>query len=256
MTDEKKSPEDATDATSTETAADSTQDTAPSAVNSDAKEGVTEASESTGETVKQDEAPALSGDAARIAELEAKLAAAEADAKNNHSRTLRVAADFENHRKRTLREIEDAKRTGSQSALNKLLPVFDNLERATGHIDTTSDAKSIADGLRMVMKQFTEALGKLGIVRVDSLEKPFDPMVHESIQYDYHPTIAAGLITQELQAGYRQGDALLRPALVVVSKGPNPEPTEEAAPETAATSTEAASNADKGDTEAPNDDAN
>lgn len=170
---------------------------------------------------------------ARVKELEAKLAAAEADAKNHHARTLRVAADFENHRKRSAREVDEARRTGAQSALGKLLPVFDNLERATSHMDATSDAKSMADGLRMVMKQFGEALGKLGIERVEAVGRPFDPTVHESIQYEHHDTIAAGLVSKELQAGYRQGDSLLRPALVVVSKGPEPASSETAPEEPA-----------------------
>lgn len=159
----------------------------------------------------------------RIRELEAKVATAEAEAKNSHARMLRVAADFENHRKRASREVDDAKRSGSQSALNKLLPVFDNLERATTHVDASTDAKSMADGLRMVIKQFGEALTKLGIERVDAVGKPFDPMLHESVQYEHHATLAAGLVSRELQAGYRQGDALMRPVLVVVSKGPLPE---------------------------------
>ena len=81
----------------------------------------------------------------------------------------------------------------------------------------------MADGLRMVIKQFGEALTKLGIERVDAVGKPFDPMLHESVQYEHHATLAAGLVSRELQAGYRQGDALMRPVLVVVSKGPLPE---------------------------------
>ncbi|MBM4356780.1 MAG: nucleotide exchange factor GrpE [Deltaproteobacteria bacterium] len=210
MSDEAKTPEDTadTDAPPSETQA----------------AGAAQAPEATPAEARPEPSP-LEKAEATIADLEAKLKAAEAEAKNNHARTLRVAADFENHRKRTAREVEDARRNGAQSTLNKLLPVFDNLERATGHVDASTDAKSMADGLRMVMKQFTEALGKLGIDRVETVGKPFDPMVHESIQYDHDPSIAAGLIAQELQAGYRQGDALLRPALVVVSKGPAPEET-------------------------------
>jgi molecular chaperone GrpE len=72
------------------------------------------------------------------------------------------------------------------------------------------------------MRQFGESLSKLGIERVESVGKPFDPTVHESIQFEHHEAFAAGLVAKELQAGYRQGDSLLRPALVVVSKGPTP----------------------------------
>ncbi len=177
---------------------------------------------------------------ARIQELEANVLAAEAESKNHQGRTLRVAADFENHRKRSVREVDEAKRSGSHNALSKLLPVFDNLERATSHGDAATDPKTMADGLRMVIKQFGEALGKLGLERVESVGTPFDPMLHESIQYEHHATIAAGLVSKELQAGYRQGNALMRPALVVVSKGPNLEVVE---PSADAPSTEAADDA-------------
>jgi molecular chaperone GrpE len=159
----------------------------------------------------------------RVKELEEKVASAQSEAKGNHNKMLRVAADFDNFRKRAAREADEARARGQQNAVMKLLPVFDNLERATLHVDASADVKSLSDGLRMVMKQFGEALGKLGIERVQAVGQPFDPMLHESIQYDHHATIAAGLVAQELQPGYRQGESLLRPALVVVSKGPKPD---------------------------------
>ncbi len=149
----------------------------------------------------------------RIAELEGEV-------KTARDRMLRVAADFENYRKRAAREAEDARQRGQQTAVSRLLPVFDNLERATGHADASTDVSSMVDGLRMVMKQFAEAIGKLGIERVDAVGKAFDPTLHESIQYEHHPEIPAGMVALELQAGYRNGEQLLRPALVVVSKGP------------------------------------
>lgn len=157
---------------------------------------------------------------ARIRVLEESLAAAGEEAKNQHARMLRLAADLDNHRKRAAREVEDATRSGQQGALTKLLPVFDNLERATAHLGENAEPATLAEGIRMVMKQFAEALARLGIERIDALGKPFDPMVHESIQYEHHAAIPAAHVSQELQAGYRQGESLLRPALVVVSKGP------------------------------------
>ncbi len=171
----------------------------------------------------------------RVRELEQKVASSEQEAKASHNKMLRVAADFDNYRKRAAREADEARARGQHNALMKLLPVFDNLERATANVNEATDAKSMADGLRMVVKHFVETLGKLGIERVESVGKPFDPMLHESIQYDHHDAIAAGLVAQELQPGYKLGDALLRPALVVVSKGPkpadDPKPTDEATDE-------------------------
>ncbi len=133
---------------------------------------------------------------------------------------LRTAADFDNFRKRTRRENDDAQKRGQQQVLKDLLPVFDNLERAAQHADTASDAKAVADGLRIVLKQFTNTLEKMGIRRIPTVGMPFDPAVHEAIQHVESPDQPAGIILHEVQAGYALGDLLLRAAMVIVSKGP------------------------------------
>jgi molecular chaperone GrpE len=186
-----------------------------------------------------DEAPADSppGEAAPPAEpapptLEEQLDAARNEVKANREKMLRVAADYENYRKRAARQIDEARVRGLHTAVKDLLPVFDNLERATGHIDATTDPTSLADGLNMVRRQFVDTLGKLGIERVPAVGVPFDPTVHESIQYEHSTEHPAGTVTTELQPGYRASGVLLRPALVVVSRGvPAPEPPPPAAGE-------------------------
>lgn len=154
--------------------------------------------------------------------LEERLEKAHEDIKANRERMLRVAADFENYRKRTSRELEEVKRRSVQDAVKTLLPVFDNLERATAHLDEATEAKSMAEGIQMVHRQFIDTLAKLDIERIPSVGSPFDPAVHESIQYEHSDEHAAGSIMTELQPGYRMGPMLLRPALVVVSRGPQP----------------------------------
>lgn len=142
---------------------------------------------------------------------------------------LRTAADFDNFRKRTRKELTDAEIRGREDLLKDLLPVFDNLERAMSHADAATDVQALADGLRMVSRQFLDTLGKLGIERVQSVGQPFDPAVHEAIQHLESADHPAGVVLTEVQAGYRQAERLLRPALVVVSKGA-PKPSESPAP--------------------------
>jgi molecular chaperone GrpE len=169
------------------------------------------------------------GQAAETAEptLEEKLEQSKAATAKMKEKMLRVAADFENYRRRASREVEEARRGGTQAAVKDLLPVFDNLERATGHVDDKTEVESLVKGLEMVHKQFLDVLGKMGIERVAAVGEGFDPNVHESIQYEHSEEHAAGTVMTELQPGYRMGTMLLRPALVVVSRGPAP--TEEAA---------------------------
>jgi molecular chaperone GrpE len=133
---------------------------------------------------------------------------------------LRTAADYDNYRKRARREQDDAQRRGQQQVLKDLLPVFDNLERAAQHADTATDAKAVAEGVRMVIKQFENALEKMGIKRIPTVGIPFDPAVHEAIQHVESPDQPAGVVLHEVAAGYSLGDQLLRAAMVVVSKGP------------------------------------
>lgn len=147
------------------------------------------------------------------------LEVAKAEAAKYREQLLRTAADFENFRKRSRREQEDATKRGTEKALKELLPVFDNLERATSSAATAPDVKSVADGLKMIGRQFTNTLEKLGIKRIEAVGKAFDPSLHEAIQHvdSEHP---AGVIAVEVQAGYMLGEYLLRAALVAVSKGP------------------------------------
>jgi molecular chaperone GrpE len=147
------------------------------------------------------------------------LEVAKAESAKFREQLLRTAADFDNFRKRARREVDEASRKGLEKALKELLPVFDNLERATVSAEQAPDVKSVADGLKMVGRQFTTTLEKLQVKRIQAVGVPFDPTQHEAIQHVESTEHAAGVVTHEVQAGYLIGDVLLRAAMVVVSKG-------------------------------------
>lgn len=187
---------------------------------------------------EEKEAPPAEGAAARdgaeTAEAPAapaasdELALAKADAAKFREQLLRTAADFDNFRKRTRKELDDERRRGKEQALKDLLPVFDNLERALHGGGT--DAKSLLDGLRIVMRQFEGALGKIGVERVRATGVPFDPNLHEAIQHVDSTEHPAGTVVTEVQAGYRIGEYLMRAAMVIVSRGPGPSASAEPKP--------------------------
>lgn len=133
---------------------------------------------------------------------------------------LRALADFDNFRKRSRRDIDDAKKRGQEEVLRELLPVFDNLERASSYARSATDTKAIAEGVEMVSKLFLDTLVRLGGRRVVSVGAPFDPNVHEALQQVDSDEYAAGIVVQEHVSAYEYGGRLLRPAMVVVSKGP------------------------------------
>jgi molecular chaperone GrpE len=146
---------------------------------------------------------------------------AKAEAAKLRDQLLRTAADFDNYRKRSRREVEDAQKKGSEELLRALLPVFDNLERAVIHAEQSTDAKAIAEGVRMVLKQFEDSIGRVGIKRVGGVGQPFDPMVHEAIQQVETADKPAGTVIAEVQPGYVLGDRLVRAAMVVVARPPS-----------------------------------
>jgi molecular chaperone GrpE len=148
------------------------------------------------------------------------LEEARSEAAKYRDQLLRTAADYDNFRKRSRRDTQDAERRAREDLLRELLPVFDNLERATQHAEGTSDVKSLADGISMVMRQFEDTLQKVGVERIKSVGQGFDPAVHEAIQHLETSEFEPGTVAAEYQAGYRVGERVVRPALVVVAKAP------------------------------------
>jgi molecular chaperone GrpE len=155
----------------------------------------------------------------RVAELDAELAAAREEARQNHERWLRERADMENLKKRTARERQDAVRFGNESLLRDLLPVVDNLDRALAAAGGAGDAQSLAAGVELVRKAFVDTLQRHGVERVTARGERFDPAQHEAVAYVESDTHDAHHVMEEHQAGYRLNDRLLRPAMVTVSKG-------------------------------------
>jgi molecular chaperone GrpE len=148
--------------------------------------------------------------------------------KKLREQVLRLAADFDNFRKRARRENEDGARRAKIDMLRELLPVFDNMERAVAHAEQATDAKAVATGVQMVIKQFQDTVGKLGVERVKSVGEAFDPNVHEAIQQIETADQVAGTVVAEMLPGYLWGDRLLRASMVVVAKAPpEPEPVAE-----------------------------
>jgi molecular chaperone GrpE len=158
------------------------------------------------------------------------VAEAKAEALRFKEQWMRSAADFDNFRKRSRKELEDTRKAGREELLKDLLPVFDNLERAMTSAERATEVKPVSDGLKMVLRQFTDTLGRSGITKVPTVGNLFDPSLHEAIQQvetDEHP---AGTVVAEVQPGYLQGDRLVRAAMVVVAK---PKPSTDGGKESA-----------------------
>ncbi len=150
-------------------------------------------------------------------ELQEVLSQTQKEAKDMFDRLTRVSADFENYKKRVSREKDDAIKFGNEKILKELLPVLDNLVRALG---VSTENSPLAQGVKLVAKQFEDGLGKFGVVGFDSLGRTFDPQKHEAVGSRADDTVPAQHVCEEFQRGYVLHERLLRPALVIVSAGP------------------------------------
>ena len=153
-----------------------------------------------------------------LLEMERDKAIEERD--QRHERLLRVSADFDNFRKRSRKDVEQAEHRGRETILRELLPVFDNLERAAAAAEGADDVEAVREGVQMVLKLFADTAARLELVRVESVGQRFDPNVHDAFQQVETDEAAPGTVMQEYQPGYRLGERLLRPAMVVVARKP------------------------------------
>ncbi|MEI6338842.1 MAG: nucleotide exchange factor GrpE [Verrucomicrobiota bacterium] len=136
---------------------------------------------------------------------------------------LRSRAELENYRKRVGREKEDAIRYANTSLLESLLPILDNFELGLNAAKNTADAAGIIHGLGMVRKQLEDFLRDHGVEILDAEGKPFDPNLHDAVAEEASADVPEGLVIRQLRRGFKLKDRLIRPATVVVSKGPSGE---------------------------------
>ncbi len=149
----------------------------------------------------------------REAELETRVREAQ-------ERLLRVAADFENYRKRIEREKQEYIKFAHERILRDLLPIADNLRRAMQHARDIGESPVLLSGVELVVQEFEKVLERYGVTPIDSLGRPFDPMVHEALQTVEVEDAQPGLVVEEIQRGYLLNGRVLRPALVSVSASP------------------------------------
>ncbi len=131
----------------------------------------------------------------------------------------RTRADFENYRKRADAEKIAARESGQASAVLKLLPVVDNIQRAIAYMPEDLKENTWAQGVSSLIKNLDKSLESLNVARIDAKPgTPFNPEFHEAIQFDEDATGDAEVVAEELQAGYLLNGSVIRHAMVKVTK--------------------------------------
>ena len=131
-----------------------------------------------------------------------------------HDSYLRLAADYDNFRKRTAKEKEQLFNAGKAEAVEKLLPVYDNLERALNQ--PTEDA-AYKKGVEMTMTQLVAILNGLGVEIFGQVGETFDPNIHNAVMHTEDTDAPESTITQVFQKGIKLGDKIVRFAMVQVA---------------------------------------
>lgn len=131
-----------------------------------------------------------------------------------HDAYLRLAADYDNFRKRTVKEKEQSYGNGKADAVEKLLPVYDNLERAMNQ--PTEDA-AYKKGVEMTMTQLVSILSGLGVEIFGNVGDSFDPNIHNAVMHTEDESAEENTITQVFQKGFKMGDKIVRFAMVQVA---------------------------------------
>lgn len=129
----------------------------------------------------------------------------------------RTQAEFENYQKRVRRDMDSERRYAAQPILTDLLPILDNLERAMQSAPADAASSKFLDGIKLVHKQWLDALAKHGVTPIAVDGTPFDPNVHEAVMQQPSADVAPMTVLQGVRTGYQLHDRVLRPAQVIVS---------------------------------------
>ncbi len=131
-----------------------------------------------------------------------------------HDSYLRLAADYDNYRKRTIKEKEASYTHGKADAVAKLLPVYDNLERALNQ--PTEDA-AYKKGVELTMTELIKIFTDLGVEIFGQIGDVFDPNLHNAVMHTEEEGVEENTITQVFLKGFKIGDKIVRFAMVQVA---------------------------------------
>ena len=131
-----------------------------------------------------------------------------------HDAHLRLAAEYDNFRKRTIKEKEASYGNGKADAVAKMLPVYDNLERALNQ--ETSDA-AFKKGVEMTMAELVKIFTALGVEIFGNVGEQFDPNLHNAVMHIENEELEENSIAAVFQKGFKIGDKVVRFAMVQVA---------------------------------------
>ena len=168
------------------------------------------------EPKEDDGAPLKFKDKKKLKKLEAELEKTKADLLAEQDKYMRLYAEYDNFRRRSAKEREGVYTDAYSDAVTQILPIIDNLERATQYIGDDPDSP-MAKGIELTVKSCVEALNKMGVYEIEALGKPFDPNFHNAVMHVDDDSFGENEIVEVFMKGYVKGDKVLRFSMVKVA---------------------------------------
>lgn len=133
-----------------------------------------------------------------------------------YDKHLRLMAEYDNYKKRTLKEKEEIGSFATADAIEKLLPVVDNFERA---LDALSDSEknTFTEGVELVYRQLMEIFEKMGVSEIEAVGKEFDPELHNAVMHIDDDNFGTNTIAEQFMKGYKYKDKVIRYSMVKVA---------------------------------------
>jgi molecular chaperone GrpE len=149
--------------------------------------------------------------------LKEELEKEKARADDLQNKMLYLQADFENYRKRVAVEIENRSMSVTAELIMNLLGLADELGLALKVARETGASKELTEGLGMTLAKLYKTLGRYGLRRIEAMGRPFDPRLHEAVERVPTDKSPEGTVVEEVRAGFRMGEKVIRPSIVKVS---------------------------------------
>ena len=150
-----------------------------------------------------------------VAQLQAELEQAKAEATANYEQFLRAQAELANQRRRTEKQVEDAHKYAVQKFVESLIPVVDSLEMG---LQAQGEIEQIREGMQLTLKQFESVMEKFNIEAVGNPGDAFNPEHHQAVSMQPHPEYDNNTLSLVMQKGYLLNGRVVRPAMVMVCK--------------------------------------
>ena len=129
-------------------------------------------------------------------------------------RYKRILAEFENYKKRSQKERENLYNMITGDVISSIYPVMDNLEKAS---EVKTEDTSYQEGVKLVVKQFSDVLKKFGVEEIETVGKRFDPELHDAVSHVEDKDKGEQEIVSEYRKGYKIGNKVIRHSMVIVA---------------------------------------